>query len=374
MKRINIKNSFCAIVVILFSATSTAGLFDDFKKDLQNGLKDTVKESFNGSGSSSDDEEDEAAENVSTPAASPVANPNKPSTVQAKSSVASSQGKTVIGKLHGSPSRTMIGRKLGNGEFGSKQTDYVLTLGLKDLRNPPVRCNQYYHDQYKDGGHISNFQSDIDKLTPMIGKEIILENVRKSRVGKACVFSSYRLNTDTASTAGKGIGDIGKGMAPAGNRLVDKVSVMGVHLCGNLIQAGDYLEGLGYKNAALHARKLGRISNASKQDGIDNSIFTAEGGGTKSTRTIGRISFHGSFKDGPNLFEREKASFERETGIRLNCSNNIQSSSGRITICKYPEGDPYSTKSGFSYSITHEKQHKSFYIDAAAWGYPGCGR
>jgi len=148
---------------------------------------------------------------------------------------------------------------------------------------------------------------------------------------------------------------------------------MGVHLCGNLIQAGDYLEGLGYKNAAMYARKLGHISNASKRDGIDNSTFTVEGGGNKSSRTIGRISFHGSFKDGPNLFEREKSTFERETGIRLNCSD-YKSSSGLRKECKYPAGAPNYSKPGFSYNITHEKSHKSFFIDAVAWGYPGCGQ
>ena len=363
MKGINIKNSLCAIWVILFSATASAGFFDDIKNE----LKDTIKESVNGGQSSWDDEEDEAAGSASTPAASPVAKPNKASAVQAKPVVTSSQGVTVIGKLHGAPIRNLVGNKFRNGEFGSKPRYYGLTIGLLDQRNPPVRCYQFYHDQFRTSGHISKFKADIDKLTPMVRKEIILENVRKSKTGAACVFSSYRLNTDTASTAGKGISGIGNGMGAAGSRLVDKVSVMGVHLCGNLIQAGDYLEGLGYKNAAMYAQKLGYIK-ASKQNGIDNANISVQGGGNKSSRAIGNISFHGSFKDGPNLFEREKARFERETGIRLNCSS-YKSSSGLRKECKYPAGDSNFNKPGFSYNITHEKSHKSFFIDASAWGY-----
>ena len=368
MKGINIKSSLCAIGFILLSPAVVAGFFDDIKNE----LKDTLKESVNGSQSSWDDEEDDTAESASTPAASPVASPGKPSLVQPKPSVASSKGVTVIGKMHGSPGRNLVGNKFRNGEFGSKPTYYGLTIGLIDQRNPPVRCYQFYHDQFRTSGHISKFKADFDRLTPMMRKEIILENVRKSKTGAACVFSSYRLNTDTASTAGNGIGVVGKGTAPAGNRQVDKVSVMGVRLCGNLIQAGDYLEAQGYKNAGLYARKLGLISNATRRDGIDNGIFTVEGGGNKSNRKIGRISFHGSFKDGPNLFEREKSKFERETGIRLKCSD-YKSSSGLRKECKYSVGEQNASKPGFSYSITHEKSQKSFFIDALAWGYPGCG-
>jgi len=363
MKGINIKNSLCAIWIILFSTTAVAGFLDDIKNE----LKDTIKKNVNGSQSSWDDDEDETAGSVSTPVPTPVANPNKPSLVKPKSSVASSRGVTVIGKMHGSPGRNLVGSKFRNGEFGSKPTYYGLTVGLIDQRNPPVRCYQFYHDQFRTSGHISKFKADFDRLTPMMRKEIILENVRKSKTGAACVFSSYRLNTNTAGTAGKGISDIGKGMGPGGSRLVDKVSVMGVHLRGNLIQAGKYLEGLGYKNAAMYAQKLGYIK-ASKQNGIDNANISVQGGDNKSSSAIGSISFHGSFKDGPNLFEREKARFERETGIRLNCSS-YKSSSGLRKECKYPAGDSNFNKPGFSYNITHEKSHKSFFIDASAWGY-----
>lgn len=295
-----------------------------------------------------------------------------PSSSPKSTASAGSAGKTVIGKLHGSPGRNLVGNKMRIGEFGSKPTYYGLTIGLIDQRNPPFNCYQYYHDKFRTSGHLSYFKEDFDRLAPMVGKEIILENVRKSKTGSVCVFSSYRLNTNTAATAGKGIGDIGKGMAPAGNRLVEKVSVMGVRLCGDIVVAGDYLEGLGYKYASTHARKLGYI-DATREEGIDHSVFKIQAGGSKTRKTIASIMFGGTFKDGPNLFEREKARFERETGIKLKCKD-YRGSSGQVTECNYFEGDPNRIKPYFSYSITTGKTQKSFGIDATTWDYPGCGR
>lgn len=152
---------------------------------------------------------------------------------------------------------------------------------------------------------------------------------------------------------------------------VSKVSVMGVKLCSNVIKTGEYLEGQGYKNAAMFAKRLGRISNVGKSEGNENYNFSINNDAPKKRKAVNFISFHGSFKEGPNLFDIEKSQFERNTGITLSCKQYTLGPDTR-TECKYPEGDPNRNRPGFSYTITHEENSHSFFVDAAAWGYSGC--
>ncbi len=149
-----------------------------------------------------------------------------------------------------------------------------------------------------------------------------------------------------------------------------KVSVMGVKLCSDIVNAGQYLESIGYKNAALYAKNLKRIQNVTKTVNSDNHTFNINFDGYKKKDNINIMAFHGSFKNGENLFEKEKAQFEQSTGKKLTC-NHINKQETYIE-CKYPANTPTRETPGFSYTITQEGNSQSFFIDAAAWGYSSC--
>jgi len=154
--------------------------------------------------------------------------------------------------------------------------------------------------------------------------------------------------------------------------VVKKVSVMGVKLCGDIIETGEYLERQGYKGSASAAKSLGIISHAMKIDGPKRSLFKINNYNYKRNKAVNYISFHGTFTKDQNLFEIEKSKFERETGIKLSCKKN-PNSQGAIIRCEYPASELLNYNDpGFRYAIGREENIQSFFIDAAAWGYEGC--
>lgn len=153
---------------------------------------------------------------------------------------------------------------------------------------------------------------------------------------------------------------------------VNRVTVMGVPLCGDVVQAGEYLEGQGYKNAALLANSMRRIS-VSRREGKNNYDFKINYGGARKRDSIYLMSFYGSFQDGPNLFEVERSKFEEATGIELTCNSLRRGPKDTRLECTYPAGEADRSQPGFSYSIAHEEGQKAFFVDAAAWGYEDCG-
>lgn len=154
--------------------------------------------------------------------------------------------------------------------------------------------------------------------------------------------------------------------------VVDKITVMGVPLCGDVVKAGEYLEGQGYSNAAMFAKSL-RSVNVYKREGSDNYNFKINYGGPPKRDSIYIMSFHGSFQSGPNLFESEKSGFEQATGNELACNPHSTGPNQTRLECKYPAGEADRSRPGFSYSITHEEGQKAFFVDASAWGYEDCG-
>ena len=153
---------------------------------------------------------------------------------------------------------------------------------------------------------------------------------------------------------------------------VDQVTVMGVRLCSDVVQAGVYLEGRGYKNAAMFANSMRKIS-VSRREGNNNYDFKINYGGPRKRDAIYLMSFHGSFPDGPNLFEVEKSKFEEATDIELTCNSLRRGPKDTRLECTYPAGEADRSQPGFSYSIAHEEGQKAFFVDAAAWGYEDCG-
>lgn len=153
---------------------------------------------------------------------------------------------------------------------------------------------------------------------------------------------------------------------------VDKVTVMGVRLCGDVVEAGEYLEGQGYKNAAMQAKRL-RTINVYKSEGNDNYDFKINYGGPPKRDSIYLMSFHGSFQDGPNLFESEKSKFQQATGIELTCNQYSTGPNQTRLECKYPAGEADRSRPGFYYSIAHQEGQKAFFVDASAWDYEDCG-
>ena len=152
----------------------------------------------------------------------------------------------------------------------------------------------------------------------------------------------------------------------------NQVTVMGVPLCGDVVEAGEHLEAQGYKNAAMLARSL-RSINVTKRAGNDNYDFKINYGGPPKRDSIYIMSFHGGFQDGPNLFESEKSRFEQTTGIELTCNQYSTGPNQTRLECKYPPGEADRNRPGFSYSIAHEEGQKAFFVDASAWGYEDCG-
>ena len=153
---------------------------------------------------------------------------------------------------------------------------------------------------------------------------------------------------------------------------VDKVTIMGVRLCSNVVEAGEYLEGQGYKNAAMFANSMRKIS-VSRREGNNSYDFKINYGGPQKRDAIYLMSFHGSVPDGPNPFESEKSNFEQATGIELTCKRTPTGPSGTRIECKYPSGEADRSRPGFSYSIANEEGQNAFFVDAAAWGYEDCG-
>ncbi|MFW2403206.1 MAG: hypothetical protein ACN4GT_00480, partial [Gammaproteobacteria bacterium] len=96
-------------------------------------------------------------------------------------------------------------------------------------------------------------------------------------------------------------------------------------------------------------------------------------GGPPKRDSIYIMSFHGSFQDGPNLFESEKSKFEQATGIDLTCNQHATGPNQTRLECKYPSGEADRSRPGFSYSIAHEEGQKAFFVDASAWGFEDCG-
>jgi len=285
--------------------------------------------------------------------------------------VESDEGNTQIGTLYGGARTGAIGKKLKLGEFGNQRTDYAVRIQLRDMRNKTNVCNSYLYEQFEPRADISRLHPIRDELRSMDGQEILLENVRKSAAG-GCVFSGFRLAAAADYSVETENRSPQEMMPPAGNRDADKVTVMGVRLCGDVVAAGEYLEAQGYENAAMYAERLRTIS-VSKRMGIDNYDFKVNYGGPPKRDSVYLMSFSGSFKDGPNLFESEKIQFERATGIELTCKSYRKGPKETRLECKYPAGDPDRSRPGFSYNITHEEGQNAFFVDAAAWGYPDCG-
>lgn len=190
-------------------------------------------------------------------------------------------------------------------------------------------------------------------------------NAMKARQSEPATTSADETTNDTQPEAVSR----GASSTPAG---VDKVTVMGVPLCGDVVQAGEYLEGRGYKNAAMFANSMRKI-NVSRRDGNNNYDFKINYGGPRKRDSIYLMSFHGSFQDGPNLFEVERSKFEEATGIKLTCNSLRRGPKETRLECKYPVGEADRSRPGFSYSIAHDEGQKAFFVDASAWGYEECG-
>lgn len=151
-----------------------------------------------------------------------------------------------------------------------------------------------------------------------------------------------------------------------------KVTIMGVSLCSNVVEAGQYLEGQGYKNAAMFANSMRKIS-VSRREGNNNYDFKINYGGPQKRDAIYLMSFQGSVPDGPDPFESEKSNFEQATGIELTCKRIPMGPNGTLTECKHPSGQADRSRPGFSYRIANQEGQNAFFVDAAAWGYEGCG-
>lgn len=375
------------IIALLFSLTSGFALADlsgllkkveetvsdieDTLEDAEDALSpsessaDEVKEALDGNQPNNDALQKKPQPNQSTDSSQKAA----------ETSESGEKGVAIRGKLYadGPPKVGLIGQRFRAGEYGTDPRYYALFIGLIDRRDTTLNCNTYVLDRFSESGNRSEFKSDIDRLDAMRGKEVVLENVRKSTAGKTCVFSGYRLNNDVSSFAYENRDRNLVDMLPAGNRIVDKVSIRGIRLCGDLTEASEILEARGYKNAATYAKNLGSISNVGKRQGIDNYLFTINNDPYNKSSRMYSISFQSSFKDGPNIFDLEKARFERDTGIKLSCKESKVGTNDIRNVCQYPPGEADRSRPGFRYSITHAINSKSMYVDAAAWGLNNCG-
>lgn len=190
-------------------------------------------------------------------------------------------------------------------------------------------------------------------------------NAMKARQSESTSASAEETTSDTQPA----VASRGEDSTAAG---VDKVTIMGVPLCGDVVQAGEYLEARGYRNAAMLAKRL-RSINVYKREGSDNYDFKINYGGPPKRDAIYLMSFHGSFRDGPDLFEAEKSKFEEATGIELSCNTLRRGPNETRLECKYPVGEADRSRPGFSYGIALEEGQNAFFVDAAAWGYEDCG-
>jgi hypothetical protein len=375
------------IIALLFSLTSGFALADlsgllkkveetvsdieDTLEDAEDALSpsessaDEVKETLDGNQPNNDALQKKPQPNQSTDSSQKAA----------ETSESGEKGVAIRGKLYadGPPKVGLIGQRFRAGEYGTDPRYYALFIGLIDRRDTTLNCNTYVLDRFSESGNRSEFKSDIDRLDAMRGKEVVLENVRKSTAGKTCVFSGYRLNNDVSSFAYENRDRNLVDMLPAGNRIVDKVSIRGIRLCGDLTEASEILEARGYKNAVLFAKSTGRISNLERRQGIDNYLFTINNDPYNKSSRMYSISFQSSFKDGPNVFDQEKARFEKDTSIKLSCNQSKVGTNDIRNICQYPSGEADFSSAGFMYRITHAINSNSMYVDASAWGYSGCG-